>query len=190
MLRVKTIKYVLGLDLGGSTRNGLCLMEKNTCNILRYSYIPYDSDNKLSHRNRVLDEIISYLTEFGDDIAIVFERINLYRGGQQSKLSNIISLCRIQTTIINNLSTIVPIYDIAVKTWKSRELGGGNATKEDSINMVSSLYPDIDLDILVKHVRKPDEIIKNHDLADAILIARACCEYPEILMEEHRLNFK
>ena len=165
-------------------------MERKTCKILRYSYIPYDSENKLSHRNKVLDEIISYLTEFGDDVAIVFERINLYRGGQQSKLANIISLCRIQTTIINNLSTFVPIYDITVKTWKSRELGSGSATKEDSVKMAHYLYPDVDLDILVKHVRKPDEIVKNHDLADAIMIARACCEYPEIMMEEHKLNFK
>lgn len=178
---------VLGMDIGGKTRNGFCLMNDKEV-VLETSFIIYDNkQTPLAHRSRILYEAKRYIENYKVDY-LVFERINLFRGKGVSPLANIISLCKLQTTLIDNLSDKVIISDIAVRTWKSKILGNGNATKEDSIQFVLKKYPNIDIK-LPKYKRKdPDAFIYNHDLCDAIAIAAACCKYPEDLLK-NKVNY-
>lgn len=178
---------ILGMDIGGKTRNGFCLMNDKEV-ILETSFIVYDNkQTPLDHRFKILSEVNRYLNNY-DIKYILFERINLFRGRGVSPLANIISLCKLQTTLIDNLSDKVTISDIAVRTWKSKILGSGNATKEDSIQFVSRKYPNIDIK-LPKYKRKdPDAFIYNHDLCDACCIANFGCRYPEEL--NSILNYK
>lgn len=179
---------ILGMDIGGKTRNGICLMDSDSKEILKYSTIVYDNKSTpLEHRKKILNEVLLYIDEYGVD-CLVFERINLFRGQGISPLANIISLCKLQTTLIDNLSDKLSIYDIMVKSWKSRILKSGNATKEDSVNLVRSRYPDVETKIVIPHARKDDEIVDNHDLCDSICIALCCCRYPELL--KNKLNYK
>lgn len=183
---------VLAIDIGGKTRNAFCLMEMETKKILHHSYIPYDNKNTpMAHRYKILNEIKeNYLSKYNVDI-IVFEKINLFVKGNISRLSGITSLCKLQTTLIDNLSDIVDMYAIDVRSWKSRSLGSAKATKEDSIEAVKEYYPDIDLEIMVtKKNRKREERIEielNHDLADAIMIAVAISIDDTLL--KHKMNY-
>lgn len=179
---------ILAIDIGGKTRNGFCLMSSKTLDIIRCSYIAYDTKSTpWNHRQRVLKEILNNYICYDID-AIVFERINLFRGSGVSPLSNILSLCKLQTTLIDNLSDIVNIYDVAVKSWKCRVLSSGNATKEDSIKFVEDNFPNVDLQIPNYSVKCPDKIIYNHDLADSICIAYAACTHPEEILK-NKVNF-
>lgn len=179
---------VLGIDIGGKTRTALCLMDDG--NIVDYTYIKYDNKSTpLNHREKINLAITTYEIRHYIDY-ILFERINLYRGRNVSPLANIISLCRVQTTIINKFSNSIVISDVPVKSWKSKVLGSGNATKQDAIDYVKKYYPDVDLNILVEHKRKDNEIIENHDLADAILIAKSAFILGEDYLIKNKLNYK
>lgn len=172
---------VLGMDIGGKTRNGICLMDSESERIIKYSFIAYDSKRTpLDHRMKILREVENYINKYKVDY-IVFERINLFRGKGVSPLANIISLCKLQTTLIDNLSESVSIADIDVRSWKSRILGSAKATKEDSVKYVSKKYPEVDLKIPKYVVKDPDAFDWNHDLADSCLIALAAVRYPDIL---------
>lgn len=171
---------VLGIDIGGKTRNGFCLTNSKTEEIIEYSYITYDyKSTPLNHRFKILSEIERYMKNYQVDY-VVFERINLFRGSGVSPLANIISLCKLQTTIIDNLSEKVKISDVAVKSWKSRILKNGNATKEDSINFVSLKYPDVNIKTS-KGIKKTSEFVYNHDLCDAICISLYGCRNKDML---------
>lgn len=173
---------ILAIDIGGKTRNGFCLMDSETLEIIKSSYVVYDTKSTpWNHRQKILKEIKEYYLPYAD--AIVFERINLFRGKGVSPLANITSLCKLQTTLIDNLSQLINIYDVPVKTWKCRVLSSGNATKEDSIKFVQEHYSYIDLEIPVYSVKNPDKVIYNHDLADSICIAYAACRYPDIILK-------
>lgn len=180
---------ILAVDIGGSTRNGFCLMNTETKEIIRHSYLMYDNKlTKLDHRKKILKEIQSYYHTNQVD-AIIFEKINLYRGRRISPLANILSLCRVQTMIIDNMSDLLPIYEVSVKTWKAISLGKATAQKEDSIKMVKIKYPNIDL--IVPKKRADAKVEYNHDLADAIMIARAVAINPrKMLLEENKMNYR
>ena len=85
-------------------------------------------------------------------------------------MDNIISMAFIQATIINEFSDDISISEVHVQSWKCKVLGSRSAKKEDAVKFVETNYPNVNLDILVEHKRKENEIIKNHDLADAICI--------------------
>ena len=180
---------VLAMDIGGSTRNGFCLMDTKTKEIIKCSYITYDKKlTKLDHRKRILQEVQDYYYNYDID-AIVFERVNLFKGGRISPLANIMSLCKVQCTIIDNMSDLVNIYDVPVKSWKVISLNNGNAKKEDSISLVQTKYPDVDLNIPKKRKDAKPEL--NHDLADAICIAVAVSLQPKkIIKKENLVNYK
>lgn len=180
---------ILAVDIGGSTRNGFCLMNTDTKEIIKHSYLMYDKKlTKLDHRKKILAEIQDYYYNNQVD-AIIFEKINLYRGSRVSPLANILSLCRVQSMITDNMSDLLPIYEIPVKTWKSISLGSATAQKEDSIKMVKIKYPTIDL--IIPKKRANAKVEYNHDLADAICIARAVAISPKkMLLEENRMNYK
>lgn len=180
---------ILACDIGGSTRNGFCLMDTETKEIMRHSYITFDKKlTKLDHRKKILAEIQDYF--YNDQVdAMIFEKVNLFRGGRISPLNNIMSLCKVQCIIIDNMSDLLPIYEIPVKTWKAISLGSATADKEKSVEMVKIKYPTIDL--IVPKKRANAKVEYNHDLADAIMIARAVAISPKkMLLEENKVNYK
>ena len=164
---------VLALDIGGKTRNGFALMNTETKELIRTSYITYDAKlTPLDHRQRILREVQDYY--YNSDVdAVIFERVNLFRGGRVSPLANIMSLCKVQCTIIDTMSALCDIYDVPVRTWKAISLESAKADKDDSIELVQKLYPDIDLKVPKYKKKESDEFVWNHDLADAICIALA-----------------
>lgn len=113
-----------------------------------------------------------YINKYKVDV-IIFEKVNLYVGQHISKLNNIMSLAFIQATIINEFSDDCDIIQVDVRSWKARILGSAKADKNDAINYVESHYPNVNLEIVIEHKRKDNEIIINHDLADSICISIA-----------------
>lgn len=120
---------------------------------------------------------------------MIFEKVNLYVGQHISKLNNIMSLAFIQATLINEFSDDCEIIQIDVRSWKARVLGSAKADKDDAINYVRNHYPDVNLEILVEHKRKDNEIIINHDLADSICIGIAGCRMYSELKIKGKVNY-
>ena len=181
---------ILALDIGGKTRNGFALMDIETKELIETSYILYDTKlTPLDHRKKILAEVQRYYYNNEVD-AIVFERVNLFRGGRVSPLANIMSLCKVQSTIIDNMSDIVDIYDVPVRTWKAISLGSAKADKDDSIKMVEKLYPTIELKLPKYKKKESNEFVYNHDLADAICIALAVAmDKKKIINKTNQVNF-
>lgn len=179
---------VLGVDIGGSTRNAMTLMDSDSEKILKYSYVPFDSRTKYDHRNKVLAEVLRYTSEYHID-KMIFEAIRLYRGGRVSPLANIISLSKIQTKFIDNLSDIVDMYDVQVQEWKANILSNRNADKYESIRYVEGFYPEVDLKIIEHHKRKGDVEVINHDLADSVCIALYGCRHLDKFNDNNKLNY-
>lgn len=113
-----------------------------------------------------------YINKYKVDV-IIFEKVNLYVGQHISKLNNIMSLAFIQATIINEFSDDCDIIQVDVRSWKARILGSAKADKNDAIDYVKSHYPDVNLEIVIEHKRKDNEVVINHDLADSICISIA-----------------
>lgn len=155
--------------------------------LLAWDYVPYDSKTPWEHRQKIIKKIEELNESYIFD-TIVFEKINLYRGGFISHLSGILSLCRVQSTIIDKFSGKYEIYQVNVQSWKSKILGSGKATKEDAINYVKEHYPQVDYKVMIKHKRKDDEIVDNHDLADAICISELV-NYPEFFTNKDKMNW-
>lgn len=182
---------ILALDIGGKTRNGFALMNTDTRELIETSYIVYDTKlTPLDHRQKILKEVQRYYYNNSVD-AIVFERVNLFRGGRVSPLANIMSLCKVQCTIIDTMSPLCDIYDVPVRTWKAISLESAKADKDDSIKMVQKLYPDIDLKVPKYKKKESDEFVWNHDLADAICIALAVAmdDKKKIINKANKVNY-
>lgn len=180
---------VLGMDIGGKTRNGFCVMDSKSGSILSTEYIIYDNKGTpLDHRQKLLNQIEFYISVHGLD-CMLFEKINLFRGGGVSPLANIVSLCKVQTSIIDKFSNELIISEVPVQTWKSKILGSGKATKDDSINYVKSNYKKVELDIPNPSKKYPDRIDVNHDLADAVCIALYGCRFPDEI-KNRKVNYK
>lgn len=183
---------VLGCDLGNKSRNSLAVMDENS-KLLYYIYLSYNTkDYKTPFEYRMtISNVISGLIAIYKIDYLIYERINLFRGQGVSPLANIISMCKLQTTLINNLSDYTNICDIDVRSWKSKVLGTAKATKEDSVNYVRKYYPEVDLDIKVEHPRKKEtEIITNHDLADAVCIAKYGIIVGKNVLDSHKVNYQ
>jgi len=182
---------VLALDIGGKTRNGFALMDTESRELIKTSSIIYDNKlTPLDHRQKILQEVQSYYY-YNEVDAIVFERVNLFRAGRISPLANIMSLCKVQCIIIDNMSDLVDIYDVPVRTWKAISLNSAKADKDDSVNLVQKLYPMVDLKVPKYKKKESNEFIYNHDLADAICIALAVAmdNKKKIINKTNKVNY-
>ena len=104
-------------------------------------------------------------------------------------MANITSMAFLQATIINEFSDKISIVEVHVQSWKSKVLGSRSATKDDAVALVETNYPEIDLDIIVPHKKKGDEIIKDNDTADAVCIALYPTKVDKKKLDEHLVNY-
>lgn len=186
----KVYNNVLGIDLGGASRNGLALYSNTNKKLLYHKTIKrYEAKNNLEHRNNVISEMKKINDEFGIDI-IIFESIRLFSYGK-IQLQTILSLNKMQTTIVNEFSNICDIYQVDVRSWKSRVLGSANADKSFSLMYVKNKYPDVNIYDEIYHPRiKETEIQLNHDIADSICISEVLKFDYSILQDKNKMNFK
>lgn len=185
----KTYRYVLGIDIGGSTRMGLSLYDNVEHKLIAYDTVKYNDKSNLEHRKNLINSIHKMYSDFGIDI-LIFESIRLFSKGH-IQLATILSLCKVQTTIINEFSDSFDIYQVDVRSWKSRVLGNANADKNESIIHVTHKHPEVNLlDETVKP-RKHEILLElNHDLADSIAISK-CLRYDySILQDKNKMNYK
>lgn len=129
----------LGVDIGGSTRNGFAVVT-DTDKLLYSGNIPFDrKGTKFEHRKKIVSEIQRIVSEYNIQ-AIGIERVKMHRGSNLSKLSGITSLMKITTSILDNFSDICEIKEFETVSWKSEVLGNRSATKEDAVNFVKYVY--------------------------------------------------
>lgn len=183
---------IIGIDLGNKSRNSISVVD-NDLKLLEYSNIKYDSKTTTTweHRRRICKQISEYIEKYKltKDDWIVFEKINMFMRGKNSRLSNILSLAFIQATIINEFSEKISISEVNVITWKSKVLKNGKAKKEDSVAYVENHYPQVDLNVVVEHKRKDTEYLKDDDTADAICIGVYGNLVGKEKLEEHQVNY-
>ena len=134
------------------------------------------------------------LNDYAIDVAI-FETVRLFAKGSIN-LDTIMSLCRLQTTIINEFSTVFDIYSVDVRSWKSRILGSASADKMDSVSFIHRKFPNVEIIDETTHPKKHTiEYALNHDLADAICLSMSC-KYNKVkssgdlILEKNKMNFK
>ena len=192
-MRKKTEKIynnVLGIDLGGASRNGLALYSNKSKKLIYNKTIKrYEAKNNLEHRKNVISEIKKINDEFGIDI-IIFESIRLFSAGKIA-LQTILSLNKMQTTIINEFSDICDIYQVDVRSWKARVLGSANVDKSFSLMYVKNKYPNVNIYDEIVHPRNKEiEIQLNHDICDAICISEVLKFEYGILQAKNKMNFK
>lgn len=186
----KKYNHILGIDMGTSGRSGIALWDSSANSILIYDTIRrHDSKNNLEHRLKVIDSIRNICEQYKVDI-ILFESIRLFSYGH-IQMNTILSLCKMQTTIINEFSSTCDIYQIDVRSWKSRVLGNANVDKDASIKYVQNKYPDINiLDEIIKPIKKEIVLEINHDLCDSICIAESLKYDYSILQDKNKMNYK
>lgn len=187
---IKKYNNVLGIDIGGASRNGLALYSNTNKKLLYHETIKrYEAKNNLEHRTNVISEMKKIDDEFGIDI-IIFEAIRLFSYGK-IQLQTILSLNKMQTMIVNEFSNICDIYQVDVRSWKSRVLGSANADKSFSLMYVKNKYPNVNIYDEIYHPRiKETEIQLNHDLCDAICISEVLKFDYGILQDKNKMNFK
>lgn len=186
----KKYNYVLGVDIGGSTRNGLALYSINTHELVDYMSISrYKAKTNLEHRINIINAINTINNKTPIDI-LLFESIRLFSYGR-IQLQTILSLNKVQTTIINEFSDVFDIYQVDVRAWKSRVLGMANADKLQSVEYVKYKFPQVNLIDEILKPRKKESILElNADLADAICISNVLNIDYSILQEKNKLNYK
>ena len=182
---------IIGIDLGNKSRNAISVVDGT--NLLDYSSLKYDSKltTTWEHRQKICKQIQAYIDKYSltKNDYIIFEKVNMFMRGYNSKLSNIMSLAFIQATIINEFSDKISISEVNVKTWKKVVLGNGNAHKEDSVKFVEENYPQVDLNVIVEHKRKPTEYLKDDDTADAICIGLYGNKVTKQQLDEYLVNY-
>lgn len=186
----KKYRYVLGIDIGGATRMGVALFDIQENKLITYHTIRRkDSKTNLEHRMNLVHIINEILKSHQVDI-LIFESIRLFNFGRIQS-STMLSLCKVQTTIINEFSDKFDIYSVDVRSWKSKVLGTANADKNDAIRHVMHKYPEINIFDEIEKPRKKETIIElNHDLADSICISQVLKFDPTILQEKNKMNYK
>lgn len=186
----KIYNHVLGVDLGGTTRNCLALFDKDNNKLLVYKTISRrDSKTNLEHRKKIINEIKEIHKLFGIDI-LIFESIRLFSYGH-IQMGTILSLNKVQTTIVNECSDLFDIYQVDVRSWKSRVLGTAKADKDMAIAYVRNKYPHVDLfDEIIKPIKHETIIELNHDLSDAICISESLKFDYSILQDKNKMNYK
>lgn len=187
---IKQYKHILGVDIGGATRMGLALYDNYDKQLITYDTIrKIDAKNNLEHRMNLINSIDKLHNEYKIDI-LIFESIRLFSKGH-IQLPTILSLNKVQTTIINEFSNKFDIYQVDVRSWKSKVLGNANSDKYASISWVRHKFPDINLiDEIIKPKKKETILEINHDLADSICIS-TCLKYDDnILQDKNKMNYK
>lgn len=178
----------IGIDLGNKSRNSICVMDGDK--LLEWSRLTYDGSITVwQHRKNICEQIRKYIKKYKltKKDYLAFEQIFFSRGF--SRMANVTSMAFLQATIINEFSEKISIIEVHVQSWKSKVLGSRSATKEDAVNFVKENYPDVDLEIVVPHKRKADEIIIDNDTADAICIALYCNKVDKKKLDEHLVNY-
>ena len=121
---------------------------------------------------------------------MIFENIRLFSKGL-IQLQTILSLNKVQTTIINEFSDKFDIFGIDVRTWKARVLGNGNAEKIDSLNYVKRKHPEVNLiDEIYMPKKKITVLELDADLADAICISEVLKFGYDCLQDKNKMNYK
>lgn len=143
----------MGIDIGGATRNGICIIDENE-KILYCNNIPFNakSGGKGNHRRFVAAFVAKLIDEY-KVTHIVLERVKMHRGNRLSKLDAIVSLSKATGAIQDYIfHKDCKLYDCETVSWKAKVLGKRNGTKEDAVQFVKNRY---DIDVV-------------HDTADAI----------------------
>lgn len=179
---------VIGVDLGNKSRNSIVVLDGTK--LIDWSRLNYkDSANAWEHRKKIIKQIKEYIKKYKltKNDYLLFEQIFFSRG--LSRMANITSMAFLQATIINEFSDKISIVEVHVQSWKSKVLGSRSATKDDAVALVETNYPEIDLDIIVPHKKKGDEIIKDNDTADAVCIALYPTKVDKKKLDEHLVNY-
>ena len=186
----KSYNFVLGIDIGNATRMGVALMNMETKELVFHKRISRkNSKTNLEHRYNLVNCIKDLLKTYPIDI-LIFENIRLFSAGR-IQLQTILSLNKVQTTLINEFSDEFDIYGIDVRTWKSRVLGNGNADKMASINHVQHKFPNVNLiDEIIMPKKKITLFELDADLADAICISEVLKFGYDCLQDKNKMNYK
>lgn len=181
---------IIGIDLGNKSRNAIAVVNGDT--LLDYSSLKYDGTITVwQHRKNICNQIQKYIDKYNltKNDYIIFEKINMFMRGRNSRLVNITSMAFIQATIINEFSDKISISEVNVMTWKKIVLGNGKAKKEDSVAYVEQHYPQVDLTVIVEHKRKPTEYLKDDDTADSICIGLYGNIVDKSVLNNHLVNY-
>lgn len=147
---------VLGVD-ASTVRCGFALV-KDDRKLAHLDELEFKS--KIPHKDRrhsIANRVAELCERWHPDV-VVLERIRLFHKGM-IKFETIMRLCAVWTTISD--ASPVTCYTVPTQSWKKIAIGAGNATKEQTVQWVSSNYG--------KQV--------NHDVADAIGIGVAGLNY-------------
>lgn len=185
---------ILSIDIAGKARNGFALRNIDG-NLLWWNTLPKGKETPVVHRQKIIEIMNECFDKFEVDI-ILFEKINLFRASKIS-LPSILSLCKVQTTILDNFSDRATIIEIPVQSWKAMVLknyGGAHADKESAINWVidneiNKKGLEIELTTQVGIRKVTTEF--NHDLADAIAMSYVIlCDkfHKEYLCDKSKYN--
>jgi len=192
MRRKKEKEYnkVLAVDIGGSTRMGFALYDNEAKTLIDYKSIhPSNVKNNLEHRKKMLEIITCFNDKYGVDI-LIFESIRLFSYGK-IQLPTILSLNKVQTTIINEFSDLFDIYQVDVRSWKAKVLGSAKCDKNDALRYVRHKYKHVDLIDKIIKTRKKEIIYElNADLADAICISEVLRFDKSVLQDKNKMNYK
>lgn len=143
---------ILGIDFS-TARVGLAVMDAKG---KIFNCDTFDLSKTKSHKER-RKILVKRANEFIHDYAcnvVIIEKVRLFHHGFIS-LATIERLVQMSGAIIDGCP--VPVYSIDTRSWKKAVLGSAKATKDDSVAYVNRVY----------------QMEVNHDLADAICIARA-----------------
>ena len=171
---------ILAIDIAGKNRNGFALRNSNG-NLLWWNTLPKKREDPVVHRQKIVEIINECFEKYKVDI-ILYEKINLFRASKIS-LPSILSLCKVQTTILDNFS------DKVLKNY-----GGAHADKDSAINWVIENEIDkhnLDIPIQVEVGVRKKVTEFNHDLADAIAMSYVIlCEkfHNEYLCKKSKYN--
>lgn len=180
---------VIGVDLGNKSRNSIAVMEDDK--LLEWSRLDFkDSESAWHHRKKIVEQLNAYIEKYNltKDDFLLFEQIFFSRG--LSRMANVTSMSFLQATIINEFSDKISICEVHVQSWKSKVLGSRSATKDDAVSFVEKNYPNVDLNVIIPHKRKEDEVIKDNDTADAICLALFPKYGDRKYLDEHLVNYK
>lgn len=165
---------ILAVDIAGKARNGFALRNSDG-DLLWWNTLPKLKENPVEHRRKIVKIIKECMEKYQVDV-ILYEKINLFRCSKIS-LPSILSLCKVQTSILDNFSDKATIIEIPVQSWKAMVLknyGGAHADKDSAVNwVIDNEIEKRGLDIQITTevgVRKVTTEF-NHDLADSIAMS-------------------
>lgn len=186
----KSYEYILAIDIGGATRNGVALFNNKTKELVTYKTIRrIDAKTNLEHRMNIVNVIKDINKSYPIDI-MIFESIRLFSYGH-IQLPTILSLEKVHTTLINEFSDNFDIYQVDVRSWKAKVLGTAKADKIASINYIQKHYPNINIiDEIIKPKKHEIVLEINHDLCDAICISHLLKMDYDCLLDKNKLNYK